>query len=549
MHKPRFLFIFLIIILVVCIPASASSISRIDGNWSVAADGSCSISLQMLVELDEGNTEYTFPIPAEATDIYLNDLLATTRLDGNRQLVVLESGAGSYRVDLCYRLPNVVTRERQTATVQLPLLLGFDYPIQQLELELLLPGIPLEEARLHSGYHQQDIHSHVHLSQQENTLHCLFLEPIKDHETLLLTVQLDRTAFTDIARFQIRMTVWDVIILATSALAAAYYFLTLMPRLTRRTRCYGQPDGITAGEIGTCLTACGTDMALLVISWAQMGYLRIAIDREDHVTLYKQMDMGNERSRLEARCFQDLFHNRTKVDGTGQHYGAIARKMAAKSNLLKQLYSPKSGNPLIFRGLLVIPGLVLGAKMGVSLGGGMGTQVVLAILLSLFSGALCWFIQGGGKCMPLRDKTPLAISIGCCGLWLVPGIATDHTFATVVLLLMEFGGGIAAAYGGKRSELGIRSLAQIRGLRHHLKTLSGPELQQQLLKNGDYFYEMAPYALAMGIERRFARHMGNRTLPESGYLDVGTDRAMTAKQWSAELRYAAKILKKAEKRR
>lgn len=549
MRNIHFPSILLVIFLILCIPVSASSISRLDGDWSVATDGSCNVSLNMLLELDEDTTQYTFPIPAGAVDVYLNDLPASTRPDGDRLLVVLESGTGSYTVDLRYRLPNVVTRDRQTATVTLPLLLGFDCPIQQLELKLQLPGAPLGEAQLHSGYHQEDIHSHVHLSQQENTVHCLFLEPVKDHETLQLTVQLDRAAFGDMDRFQLRLTVWDGIILATIALAATYYLLTLMPRLTRRTRCYGQPDGITAGEIGTCLTACGTDMALLVLSWAQLGYLRIAIDREDHVTLYKQMDMGNERSRLEVRCFQDLFHNRTKVDGTGQHYGSIARKMASKSNLLKQLYSPKSGNPLIFRGLLVIPGAVLGAKMGASLGGGTGTQVVLGILLALFSGALCWFIQGGGKCMPLRDKTPLAISLGCCGLWLVPGIATGHTVLTVLLLLLEFGGGIAAAYGGKRSELGSRSLAQIRGLRHHLRTVNGPELQQLLLKNSDYFYEMAPYALAMGIERQFARHMGNRILPESGYLDVGTDRAMTARQWAAELRYAANILKKAEKRR
>ena len=59
---------------------------------------------------------------------------------------------------------------------------------------------------------------------------------------------------------------------------------------------------------------------------------------------------------------------------------------------------------------------------------------------------------------------------------------------------------------------------------------------------------MAPYALAMGLDRRFARRFGKTMLPEGGYLDVGTSRPMTASQWAAELRYAADILNKAQKR-
>ena len=321
-----------------------------------------------------------------------------------------------------------------------------------------------------------------------------------------------------------------------------------MPRLTRRTRCHGQPDGITAGELGTCLTACGTDLTMLVISWAQLGYLTIEIDRDDHVTLYKRMEMGNERSKLEMRCFQDLFHRRTIVDGTGQHFATIARKMDSKSALLRQLYIPASGSPLLFRALMILPSILLGIRMGIALGGGVGSCTVLAILLALFSAALSWFIQSGGKCLPLRDKTPLLLCLLCGCIWMVPGIATEFAFLTATMVLLQFAAGVAAAYGGKRSEMGIRCLAQIRGLRHFLRTARTLELQQRMLKNADFFYEMAPYALALGLDRGFARRFGKMQLPESSYLDVGTNRPMTAKQWAAELRYAADILNKAKKR-
>ena len=527
------------------LPAAASGISSLESSNTVAADGSCRVALTLYLELDETQTEYTFPIPADATQVRLGGTPARTRPDGDRLLVILEVGAGSYTATIEYALPQVVTADGQ---VRLQLLSGFPYPIEQMAFTVTLPGEITEIPQFHSGYYQGNIASMITLTTESNTLQGHIRTALKDHETLSMTLSADRALFSEMDQPQPLLQAWEAAILGTLILATVYYCVTLLPKLTRKTRCVGVPDGITAGEVGTCLTACGTDLTMLVISWAQMGYLTIEIDRADHVTLRKRMEMGNERSRLEMRCFQDLFHRRTIVDGTGQHYAAIYRKMAKKSTLLRQLYSPKSGSPMLFRMLMLLPSLILGVQMGIDLGGGIGSKTVLAILLAMLSGVLSWFIQSGGKCLPLRNKMPLLLCAVCGLLWLVPAIVTEHIVMAAMLAVLQFIGGIAAAYGGKRSELGIRSLAQIRGLRHFLRTAREPELQQMLAKNGDYFYEMAPYALAMGLDRRFARRFGKTMLPEGGYLDVGTSRPMTASQWAAELRYAADILNKAQKR-
>lgn len=527
------------------LPAAASGISSLESSNTVAADGSCRVALTLYLELDETQTEYTFPIPADATQVRLGGTPARTRPDGDRLLVILEVGAGSYTATIEYTLPQVVTADGQ---VRLQLLSGFPYPIEQMAFTVTLPGEITEIPQFHSGYYQGNIASMITLTTEGNTLQGHIRTALKDHETLSMTLSADRALFSEMDQPQPLLQAWEAAILGTLIQATVYYCVTLLPKLTRKTRCVGVPDGITAGEVGTCLTACGTDLTMLVISWAQMGYLTIEIDRADHVTLRKRMEMGNERSRLEMRCFQDLFHRRTIVDGTGQHYAAIYRKMAKKSTLLRQLYSPKSGSPMLFRMLMLLPSLILGVQMGIDLGGGIGSKTVLAILLAMLSGVLSWFIQSGGKCLPLRNKMPLLLCAVCGLLWLVPAIVTEHIVMAAMLAVLQFIGGIAAAYGGKRSELGIRSLAQIRGLRHFLRTAREPELQQMLAKNGDYFYEMAPYALAMGLDRRFARRFGKTMLPEGGYLDVGTSRPMTASQWAAELRYAADILNKAQKR-
>ena len=494
--------------------------------------------------MEEDTPAFEFPIPADAADVQLNGAPISTSHSADRQWVTIRSRQATIR----YTLPQAVTLEKHYATVTLELLGGFAHPIESMYFCITLPGEIDSQPQFTSGYYHSQIADHISLTIDGDRLFCTVNTALKDHETLTMTLQAEKAMFSAMGQWEPLLSPWEWAILISVLLAAVYYGVTLMPRLIRPIRCTGAPDGINAGELGTCLTACGTDLTMLVISWAQLGYLTIEIDGEDHVTLRKRMEMGNERSKLEVRCFQDLFNRRSSVDGTGIHYARIHRKMAGKSVLLRQLYSPASGSPRLFRMLMTLPAILFGVQMGLDLGINIGTKTVFSILLALFCAVLSYFIQSGGKCLPLRDKSPLLLCLGCGVVWLVPGIATDHVVMTICMVLLQFVAGVAAAYGGKRSPMGVQALASIRGLRHHLRTAKTSELQVLMEKNPDYFYEMAPYALALGLDRRFARSFGKTILPETSYLDAGTNRPMNATQWASELRYAADILNKRQKR-
>lgn len=546
MKTARFFILVCILCLLCAIPVSAaSSADTIHAEAAVQSDGSCVVDLTLQLTLD--GQLCTFPLPADATDVLIDGVPAQTRVEQDSLLVLLDLGVGERSVHLHYQLPRVVTRQESQGEIALELLGGFDLPISQFSFRITLPGDIAGDPTFTSGYHQENIAASLLCEVTGNTLQGHTTAALKDHETLTVTLRADWAAFSHMDQRQRLLSNWSWAILGTFLLAVLYYCITLMPKLTRRTRCFGQPDGVTAGELGTCLTACGTDLTMLVISWAQMGYLLIEIDRADHVVLRKRMDMGNERSQLEMRCFHDLFYRRTMVDGTGRHFAAVHRKMAGKSALLRQLYNPASGNPLLFHALATVPALIFGVQVGLKAASGVG-GVLLALCASLLLAVLSHFIRAGGKCLPLRNKLPLLLGLGCGVLWMIPGILADLTEMAALLLLLQFLSGIAAAYGGKRSEMGVRCLAQIRGMRHHLRKAQPNELQQLMRQNPDYFYEMAPYALALGLDRRFARRFGKEPLPESSYLDVGDNRPMTASQWAAELRYAADILNKASRR-
>ncbi|MBR5022112.1 MAG: hypothetical protein IKY18_02790, partial [Oscillospiraceae bacterium] len=86
------------------------------------------------------------------------------------------------------------------------------------------------------------------------------------------------------------------------------------------------------------------------------------------------------------------------------------------------------------------------------------------------------------------------------------------------------------------------------GLRRHMLTAHSIDLQQLQQKNPNYFYEMVPYALAMGIDRKFARRFDSKTaLPECLWLR-GAPR-MNPQQCAARLRLLAEIMDKARYRK
>ena len=52
----------------------------------------------------------------------------------------------------------------------------------------------------------------------------------------------------------------------------------------------------------------------------------------------------------------------------------------------------------------------------------------------------------------------------------------------------------------------------------------------------EYFYSMAPYALALGIDKAFAHRFGGKQLPGCPWLTTGMDGHLTADEWNQLLR-------------
>jgi len=258
--------------------------------------------------------------------------------------------------------------------------------------------------------------------------------------------------------------------------------------------------------------------------------------------------MGNERSTFENNLFRNLFRKQNVVDGTGYHYARLCRKAASQVPNARGDYLASSGNPALLRWLCVAVGTVAAAAMG----GAMTDSFVARIFLVLIYGGLglgaSLAIQAGCKCFHLREKRPLYIALGCIALWMIVGILSGQWAIVLMGIAVQILGGLANAYGGRRSELGRQTASEILGFRHYLKTVTREELQRILKYNPDYYYEMAPYALALGVDEVFAKRFERLNQPNCNYLFTRMESPRKAAEWYPLLREVVNALNARQKR-
>lgn len=532
-----------------CLPASAATgADSVESSVAVAEDGSCYVTLRFQLRLEQ-EEKLSLPLPARAREIRLNGKYRTPSAQGQQLVLQLpKMGVGIHTVEISFRLDSAVTEQNGVLWLEVPLLTGFAYPVEKFSCAVTLPAEPKEQPSFVSGYHGASISSSLEVRIQGNTVYANSTVSLKDRETLALRCRADREMFPHASARQPMLGGWETVLAALLAAAAVYYLVALLPVIPRRIRSFGPPDGLAAGDLGTCLTGCGMDLTMMVFSWAQLGYLTIETDDRGKVSLLRRMEMGTERSSFENKCFRALFGQRQQVDGTGLHYALLCRKMAAKSPLLRQIYRSHSGNPRIVR----ILGICAGACGGVLMSQGVYTAgagtVLLALAMAVLCGGLSIMIQSGSRCIPLGNKLPLWTGLLCAGVWVGVGYLMNSLTLAVLMAAVEAFIGLAAAVGGRRSEAGQQYVAQIRGLRHHLTRSSVFEMQQCLEKNPAYFFELMPYALALGVEKPFARRFGKVTVAECSYLDAPIRGELTPYQWAVLLRHVADRLNRRQRR-
>ena len=502
----------------------------------VSSDGSCHVNMALTLISDGGKEDLYFPLPTGASGIRVNGARVLASKSGDVLQINLKkyvkNVTGTVSVNIQYDLYGLVKEtEHGFLQLELPLLSGFSQAIESLEFTVSLPG-PVEQLPgFTSGYHQASIEQYLTCSAEGNTITGSSLKALNDHETLLMTMPVSEAYFSRVIVGTQSTEFAEIAMAVCASLALAYWLLALRTLPTFK-RAVQLPEGFCAGQLGSLVGGGGMELSLAVLSWAELGYILIEPDRRGRVLLRKRMDMGNERSEFEQRCFQKLFGTRQSVDTTGSRFASLQVELAKRPGGVRELLHKRTGNSLVFRVLSTGIGLFAGAGIGALLGAGAALQWLLIGLMGILGAVTGWDLLSWTDNGLFRDKLRLLRSGIWCVLWIILSVASGG----ISLGLWMLGGlllcGILYGFGGRRTELGRQLRAETLGLRWYLMGFDREDLRRVMEEDPNYFFRMAPYAIALGVGKQFAKAVGKFRPEGCSYLSGYEGAALSPEAWN-----------------
>lgn len=516
------------------VSASAEG-SSVQIQATVASDGSCQVSVNATIHKTAPG-ELFFSIPREAASVSLDGKSVRPKSTEDAKIIDISTlygtGTGDFSFSVHYTLRDVIHKTSGgKLELRLPLLSSCAYRIESLRFSLTLPGITQEKPAFTSGYHQSNIEKDILCTVNGSVISGSTTKALIDHETLMLSLAVPESMFPQ-PILEIFTSDLDTIGFAVCAVLAFAYWIWKLRWIPPNIKiCTTPPEGLNAGQFGTVLGLQNANLSMMVFFWAQLGYIRIHPERE-RVVLIKRMDMGNERSDFEQKCFHSLFAKSDRVDCSGYRYALQCQKVAHTQPPIGHLVDKHCGNVRIFRILATISGLFAGLGTGLSLGFGGFLQPVFAIFFAILGCYTAYHIQNWAGCLFLQNRRQLILSAFLALIWLGLAAVAGRLIPGILFIAYAFFAGMLAYYGGKRTEDGRQAMARILGFRRYLKRVDRATLDALSKRNPDYFFDIAPYALSLGVGKAFARQFGSKPFRECHYIDYPLRDTISATKWN-----------------
>jgi hypothetical protein len=305
----RFIIAILCCLLLTTTVSAAGSVEDLQSSTLISDSGSCEVTLTMSITLDTVPARLDFPLPKDARDITVNGGAAHTSISGSLRLVDLSdavSAAGTHTVVIHYDLPDAVREEKEQLVLTVELLSGFALPVERLRFTVTLPGKPEHKASFVSTYLQESVESVMDYKVSGSTISCELATSLRDHEALTMQLLVSEEMFPQSVTKQWQVGRDDLVMYSFAVLALIYWLIAMRCLPPQKARSTTEPEGFTAGELGTRLCGHGVDFTMMVISWARMGYLQIHMTDSGRVMLHKRMrwatSAANSKTTISAAC-------------------------------------------------------------------------------------------------------------------------------------------------------------------------------------------------------------------------------------------------------
>ena len=498
--------------------AAEGTISDMKTDCTVLADGSCQVTQTVTIDITGMEQNLEFPAGVGATRVSLAGYSAKRSTVDGCVVMTLHSDTGftgSRTFTLTYTLDDLVTEQDGIQILSLPLLAPrWKYPVLQYAFTISLPKAFTAMPSFTSGYYADSIEDYLNISVSNGKIVGTSNKALLDHESLGMTLVVGENYFSgSYARWSVGW-VTAVLIWVLCFAGLVYWMLRLRGPMPKRTARSVPPDGVIPGEMPLLLAGAKPDFNMIVLHWAQLGYLSIAVSKRGHVRLQKRVEMGSERRKVEQKLFHALFLRSDVCEGESLTYKRAAQLSMKVLPVYwgRRIYAKRSGNPRILRVICALAGGLSLFSTASFLLPALSLRWMLLILAFLVGAALSFVIQLGVGAYILKRWWLFACSVLSAIAVLTLGNLAENLSAVLPSVALAVFSSIVTRYGGRLSQNGAQLLAQVSGFRRYLSSAEPARLNLQLKRDGQYFYRMLPYAEAMGFGAAFSGSFGKTKL-------------------------------------
>lgn len=525
--------VLIIVMNIVPVSAADSTINKMDVVCNVNRYGDCDLTITAEVYFATPSGEIWLPVGTEARSIDASGYRVSKKVvDGNTWLVLRNStgttGTRTFVISM-KKIRNVTLNDDKTQTLDAELVNAlWTWPFAEMSFLVTMPKEFEARPTFLSGYYADGIH--VEYEVEGQTIRGTVPGGLLDQESVTMQMNLPKGYFRLRNRQGGTATVDLVLMAVVAVLCVGYWFQTMRNPFPRQQNRKVSPDGIYAWEFPYVANCGSPDPALLMTEWATLGYLTISVGAGGRITLRARIPMSNERKPHEIRAFAALFRKGRICAADTPRFRKIGRKAArsCRSYWNRRLFDKASGNTkLLELGAAVIFGLSWFRAVDLMLPVWTLRVLLLIPVLPLGIGAghiLQKSLQDLARKKPGSHLLP-AVLILVTSLVLS---AFGGILITLAALFFEILVVAGTYYGGKRTADGMERIAQIRAFRQYLRSANIHHLQLMLNQDNQYFYDVLPYAEALGMGKRFAKRFANIPLEPCAWLDDPRHQGTTA---------------------
>ena len=196
---------------VLVIPASAeSAASKVDMLCTVTSDGDCLVTMNVTLRLEAALDKLTFPLPANAKNITMNNASVSTSKSESATYVdiskISQGYVGEAAMRFEYTIPEVVKvvkiNNEKKLQLDLPLLCGFDYPVESLSFTITMPtGTMSNDPSFTSIYRQSSIASDLDVNVRGSQIIGSSKAIMNDHEGVTMTMLVSEEMFPTVSPY------------------------------------------------------------------------------------------------------------------------------------------------------------------------------------------------------------------------------------------------------------------------------------------------------------------------------------------------------------